>query len=82
MAIPKVNVTNDNDYIKHEEAESLDMKDQLSVSGSQPDPESDDDTLDNEHSMNLYPNATDDNDTAELNIDEQLKKQEQEELES
>lgn len=75
MPIPKVNVTNDADFIKHEEAESIDDKDQLTVSGTQPDPESDDDTLENAHKMDIYNSATDNVDKAEVGIAEQLEDQ-------
>lgn len=51
------------------------------VSGSTPDPESDDNMLENEHEVGLYTDATDD-DAPELNIAEQIEKAEQAHRES
>ena len=46
---------------------------EIGVSGSTPDPESDDNMLDNEKDVGLYPDATED-DAPELNIADEVEK--------
>lgn len=59
-----------NDDQKHKEAEE-------SISGSTPDPESDDNTLDNAHEAGIYENQ-DEEHPGELNVAEEIEKDEKE----
>ncbi|MCL5784231.1 MAG: hypothetical protein M1142_02665 [Patescibacteria group bacterium] len=64
------------DQQKHEKAVPEDIKTgEQTTSGSTPDPESDDDTLDDAHEAGLYENQDEDH-PGELGIDEEIHKDE------
>lgn len=64
-----------NDDNKHNLTGDNDESGETSLVGDTPDLESDDDTLENTHSMGLYPNA-DDEHPAELNLAGEVEKAE------
>lgn len=66
------------DTKKHEEAEDEDIKTgEQTISGSTPDPESDDNALDAAHEAGLYEDQ-DEEHPGELGIDQEIKKDEKE----
>jgi hypothetical protein len=75
MASDDTQSSNNDDDSKHQSTQSPSVADEQSLSGSTPDPESDDDTLEAAHEAGLYEDA-DDEHPAELNLAEEVEKDE------
>jgi hypothetical protein len=66
---------------KHKDAIDADQSGEIDISGSTPDLESDDDTLETAHQAGLYEDATDEVPTAPVGVAKEVEDAEEEHLE-